>query len=277
MAFDPAAPRYWLRPGESVDDYAVGPAQVQPRGRSAGDIIEEDRARRAKGDVTVFLPLSLSGLPAGAMPWADRAMVTLRGEKGPALFQGRGDALKTVSSGLAYEAIRIPALVYEAAKDRPLSLRIDYSLSVLKPGPALTAPALGADLRAPGFGRCTTGRDEDGDEIALRCIKPGAPPSCMSSTLEVPASGRRNPETLICAPDYAPYDQRPFPDALGRFEVETPFRDRLGLSVYPVGVDQLATARVVVTPYAAASHAVQRVSAAGVRLADWAVGPGGRG
>jgi hypothetical protein len=269
VSFDLQAPRYRLAAGELTDAYVVGAAQVQLRGRDSEDIAAENQKRRARGDVTVFVPLRLAGTPGNALLWADRAAVRLVDQSGRVVFQGRGDDMKRDGAGRAYEAIRIPALVYEANRDHPLDLAIDYSLSVLEPLPPQSAPALGADLRLTSFGRCTTDRDSDGDEIALRCIKPGRSPSCVSTRLEDPASGRRNPETLLCSPDYAPYVLKPFPDALSRFEVETPFRDRLGLASYPVGEGQLGTARVVVTRYEAQAHLAPRVSARGVRLADW--------
>ncbi|MGZ3344092.1 MAG: hypothetical protein ACXU82_05615 [Caulobacteraceae bacterium] len=275
LAFDPAAPRYRPAPGENADAYAAGAGQVQLRGRAAGDVPAETRARGARGDVTVYIPLRISGLPTGALPWADRAAIRLTDPAGQLVFEGRGDDLKMSAGGLAYEALRLPALVYERAKDRPLSLQVDVSLTVLAPRPTLTIAALGADARLHGIGRCTSGRDSDGDEIELRCVTPANPPSCLAAALADPATGRRNPDVLICAPNYTPYATRSFPDVLSRFEIEAPFRDRFDLGTYPVGADRLAEARVVLTRYEAQAHLVKRATAGGVRLADWtATAPG---
>ena len=273
LAIDLQAPRYSPPPGESIDDYSVGAAQVQLRGRAAGDIEVENKLRRVQGDVMVFVPIRIQGLPMGALPWVDRASVTLTSAAGKRVYQGRGDDLK-LAGGHAYEAIRLPALIYEAAKDQPLTLAIDYSLSVLRPGQSVTAAALGADTQLPGFGRCASDRDSDGDDIALRCLQTGPAPSCVSATLEDPVTGSRNPDTRLCSPDYSPYQTKPFPDALSRFEVEAPFRDRLGLARYPVGADQLSRARLRLTRYEAAAHLTRRVMAADVRLSAWAPGGG---
>jgi hypothetical protein len=154
-------------------------------------------------------------------------------------------------------------------------VELDVFLTVLRPRPAVAIAALGADERLPGLGRCTSGRDSDGDEIELRCLTPGAPPSCLSAALDDPRAGRRNPDVLICAPNYAPYATRSFPDSLSRFEVEAPFRDRLGLVTYPVGADRLTQARVVLTRYDGAAHLVRKVAAAGVRLSGWRAAGGG--
>ena len=276
VAFDPAAPRYQPGPGEKADDYAAGAGQVQLRGRAAGDVPAETRARGARGDVTIYVPLRITGLPAGARPWADRAAIRLMDPAGQLAFEGRGDDLKLAPGGLVYVALRLPALVYEQAKDRPLALEVNVSLTVLAPQPILTMAALGADARLPGIGRCTSGRDSDGDEIELRCVTPGNPPSCLAAALADPASGRRNPDVLICAPNYTPYATRSFPDVLSRFEIEAPFRERLGPGTYPVGADRLAGAQVVLTRYEAAAHLVKRATAGGVRLADWTASPGGK-
>lgn len=281
LAFDPQAPRYRPAPGENTDDYSVGAGQVQLRGRSAGDIAVENRVRRAQGDVTVFVPMRISGLPAGALAWADRATVTLRTQSGRVVFEGHGDDLKldrTRSASpvtTAYEAIRIPALVYERSKDEPLMLEVDYSLSVLRPGAPVAAAALGADTQLPGFGRCTTGRDSDGDDVELRCLRAGRAPSCVSVTLSDMVSGQSNPDTLICAPDYSPYNARPFPDAISRFQVEAPFRDRLGLGNYPVGGAQLGRSQMVITSYEASRHVALRLTAPRVHLATWTASSGG--
>ncbi len=274
VSLQPAAPRYRPPPGASSDDYAMGAAQVQLRGRSAGDIAVENRVRRAQGDVTVYAPVSFRGLPPGSLPWADRAAVTLTRD-GKVVFEGRGDDLKLdpavpgQTSRSGYEAIRIPALVFEAARNTPLTLTIDYSLTVLEPRPPVTAAALGADLRAPGLGRCARGRDSDGDEIELRCLSTARTPSCLSVTLQDDVTGQRNPENLICAPDYSPFNARPFPDALNRFEIEAPFRDRFGVGRYPVSGAQLGRARLVLTRYEPLLHLSRRVTASQVRLADW--------
>ncbi len=271
LAIDRQAPRYSPRPGENPDDYSVGAAQVQLRGRAVGDIAVENKTRRSQGDVTVFLPLRISGLPTGDLPWVDRATLTLKTAAGRLVYQGRGDDLKR-DGGHAYQAVRIPALVYEAAKDEPLTLQIDYSMSVLRPGETVAAAPLGGEAQVPGFGRCATQRDSDGDDLEVRCLQAGPAPSCVSATLEDPSTGRRNPETRLCAPDYSPNASKLFPDSISRFEVEAPFRDRLGLANYPVGGAQLARARMLLTRYEASAHFTRRLVAADVRLAAWTSG-----
>ena len=84
--------------------------------------------------------------------------------------------------------------------------------------------------------------------------------------------GRADQGVGVLAPDYAPFDLRYLPDALSRFEVEAPFRDRLGVAAYPVGAGQLTTARIVVTPFKAVAHDQRRVEAKGLRLSAWTAG-----
>ena len=283
LSIDPWAPRYTLAAGESLDDYSFGAAQVDLHGRSPGDIKSENRTRRSEHDVTVLIPMRISGLPPGVLPWVDRASVIFRTQNGRIVFRGRGDDLKfgkpqTRSlSVLAYEAIRFPQLVYEATKNVPLSVGIDYSLTVLSPEPWVSIRALDARAGVSGFGQCTTDRDSDGDEVELRCLKAGVAPSCIAATLEDPETGRRNPETLTCAPDYSPYSTKLFPDAISRFQVEAPFRDRLQLVRYPVGGAQLAHARLLLTKYDASKHISCHLTATQVRLAAWTANSGAPG
>lgn len=272
IAFDLHAPRYAAAVGESSDDYAAGAAQVQLRGRAAGDIDVENKLRHERGDVAVFLPIRFAGLPDAALPWVDRAAVKLSTPSGETVFAGRGDDWK-FAGGLGYQVIRMPGLVFERARHQALRLDIDYSLTLLHPDAPATVAALGADRQLPGLGHCASSRDSDGNDIALRCTHPGQAPSCVTVTLADRTTGVRNPETRVCAPDYAPFATRLVPDAINRFEVEAPFRDRLGLAHYPVGEGQLDRADLVLTSYAAAGHFTRRVVASGVRLEDWTAAP----
>jgi hypothetical protein len=269
MAVDQRAPRYAAAPGENADDYSVGAAQVQLRGRARGDIDVENKLRHDRGDVAIYVPIRLDGLAPGTLPWVDRATVTLRAAGGQILFAGRGDDWKYRDGGLGYQVIRVPALLFERVKDQPLALALDYSFTLLAPGKAVAIPALGADRQLPGIGRCASGRDSDGNDVALRCVQTGQPPSCVEVTLE--AGGVRNPATRICAPDYAPFSARFLPDALSRFEVEAPFRDRLGLGHYPVSGPQLEQAQLLLTAYAPRAHLTRRVAVQGLRLSSWTV------
>ena len=84
------------------------------------------------------------------------------------MYEGRGDDLKVQADGAVYETLRIPGLIYERAKDVPLSLQITFSLSVLSPQPAQTIAALGADQRLPHLGDLLRGQlgqpgDDPGD------------------------------------------------------------------------------------------------------------------
>ena len=283
VSFDPQAPAYRPLAGESFDDYAAGAGQVQLRGRSAGDIAVETKVRGARGQAVDAQGQQHGHVAPGALPWADRADVTLRTAAGRIVFQGRGDDLKPDQAWpgapvtRAYEAVRIPALAFEASRNEPLTLEIAYSLTVLRARPPVAAPAVGADASLPGLGRCTSGRDSDGDEVELRCVKAGRAPSCVSASLADPAARRRNPETLICAPDYSPYSSSPFPDAISRFQIEAPFRDRLGLDAYPVGGAQLGRAQLIVTSFEPSGHLTRRVTATGVRLAAWSPAAGAPG
>jgi hypothetical protein len=275
LAIDPTAPGYRPAAGEDIDSYSVGDAQVRLRGRAAGDIQVENQSRRSQKDVTVFIPIRVEGLPEDALPWVDRASITLRAADGRVLFQGRGDDLKfdptqsRSGATIAYEALRISGLLLESTRKMPVDVEIDYSFTILRAQPAVQVAALDGRAHLPGFGVCTTNLDSDGNDVELRCIKAGDAPSCVSAQLADAASGRVNPQTRLCAPDYASFDARLFPDALSRFQVEAPFRDPLSLATYPVGSTALDHAKFLVARYDSSLHFSRHLSAAKVSLDRW--------
>jgi len=87
----------------------------------------------------------------------------------------------------------------QAAKDEPLTLEIDYSLSVLRPGETVAAAPLGGEALLPGIGRCATDRDSDGDDIALRCLQTGPAPSRADAASMRRDEGGYGSQTVVIA------------------------------------------------------------------------------
>jgi hypothetical protein len=133
--------------------------------------------------------------------------------------------------------------------------------------------AIDGDVRSTAFGWCRTAIDQDGDEIAAGCVKSGAAPTCVSVTLRNPANGLRNPENRYCDPDYAPYHVHVYPDATSQWSHGIPFRDRQGLTTYPVSASQLADAQVLLTSYRPVAHFTRRLVITDIRLSEWSTNP----
>jgi hypothetical protein len=129
--------------------------------------------------------------------------------------------------------------------------------------------AVSADQRSAALGWCQTKLDADGDEIELGCVTTRTAPACITITLENPGSGERNPPVGSCDPDYTPFAAHVYPDALSQFAFEIPFRDRRGLTTYPVDGEQIGDARLLVQTYRPAAHFTRRLLIPEIRVGEW--------
>jgi hypothetical protein len=223
----------------------------------------------------VYLPLSISGLPADAILNNDRATVQLTGADGKILDLGAAASLQVRNEGLAraqnltHHLIYVRDDLYSRIKDQPVQLRIDYSLTLLRLSESHAIAAIGDRQTISGVGRCGTMLNPAGTAVLLTCIEAGKPPTCATYFLEHISSGRRNPELNRCFPDYRPILALSGPDAMRRFGVAVPFRDPAGLAHFPVNGPQLRESRVVMRVYRAEDHFTRRVVIPDVRLSDW--------
>jgi hypothetical protein len=238
--------------------------------------VDPDYGRwRREGDVMVYLPVRVSGLPTDVVLEADHTQVRLAGTSrtqdlgnwgGLEIFQeGPGNG-----ENRTHQGIRISGVLYERIKDQPVRLEIDYSLTLLPLSRAYAIPALHGDERLPGAGWCKSKVNDAGTAVQVRCLDAGKPAYCGSAFLEHVPSGQRNPAQTGCDPDYAPYFGRYFPsDAIGWTFFNLPFRDATGLAKYPVDGSRLAESRVVLRLYEAKDHFARRVVTSEIRLSDW--------
>lgn len=242
----------------------------------------------AASGVALHVPLTVAGIPAGAMVLLDRADVRLTDSSGRTLYAGKSslsvDGVGSIeearlivrqagrgsASVEAYQQIFLPAAVYGRLRGKVLTMSIEEFLTLYRPDPAVSLPAIDGRARLAGLGLCRTAVDGDGDEVRLRCLEAGRTPACFTAFLDDAPHGLRNPETRVCEPDYAPLAIRLWPDALGRFGGNLPFFDPRGLSRYPIDGTRVAQARLVIETYRPGAHFTRNVSISGVRLADLA-------
>jgi len=229
----------------------------------------------------VLLPIRVSALVPESIVMNDRSNVRLVGRDGTTLFTGRtttklgyGDdfPVGTTQGGevRTHQRIVFPERVYERVRNQLVRMEIEYSLTIFHIAATNTISAVNGNERFTGLGWCKTKIDEDGDDIELGCIKTGGAPMCVGVALVNPASGKRNPESHYCAPDYTPYPTHVYPDSTSLFGVDIEFRDLRGLVTYPVDGSQLADARVILSSYLPAAHFTRRLVIPEVRLGDWA-------
>jgi hypothetical protein len=236
--------------------------------------------RPATSAVEVLLPVRVAGLGNDSIVLNDRANVRLVDRDGTTLYEGRttptlgyGDDFPVRTAAAqdvrTHQRIVLPAGVYDRARDQPVRLELDYSLTLLGVEAAATIPAKRGSGRSATFGACETKVDGDGDGVALGCVRPGASPSCITATLVNPKRGTRNPENIFCAPDYTPFRARLFPDGVSQFGGEIKFRDLQGLAQFPVDGAQLDDAFVTLVAYRPIAHFTRRLDVPELRLADW--------
>lgn len=236
--------------------------------------------RRGNGEdnVEVFLPLRIDGVHYDGILLTDRVEVRVIGQGGKAIYHGIGDALN-VESHLPlslgevgrdlYQRIELPMSIYASARDQPVKVQLDYSLTVFGVSKSYAMPALGGDQRMPGWGLCRTKVNEAGTAVELRCIEPGDGPICGTVLLENTSRGKQNPGRFFCYSNYGPFRNDPLPDNFARFGTNLPFRDLTGLTKFPVDGAQLPQSRVVIRMYEPEDHFTRSLVIPQIKLQDW--------
>lgn len=285
LSFDSARRTAQAGP-ESTPYYRQGPAV------SVGVAVARavEFARIGKRMKRIRLPLSIDGLPAGDILFADRVAVRIISATGAVLYQGAGvctrgsmgwgvncldNVLEVWSSApegsttLSAQQLNLPIEVYERIKDLPVQVEVRYVWTRFAPQSTQTIGAAGDLKPLSELGTCATRIDDDGDEVQLDCLGNVGVPSCAAVVLEDPQTGKRNPELHLCHPSYGPYHRDGPEDAVERSQLSLPFRDLSGLAHYPVDGGAIEHARIVVTAYDPAAHFRSTVIIPSIRLVDW--------
>jgi hypothetical protein len=229
----------------------------------------------------IYLPLRISGMPHNSILKVDRAVAHIVSADGKVKtvvnsanelgnFEMPSEDRKIARSVPVYEPIRVRGDIYNQVKDRPVTLQVDYSITVLQHVSTGSIAAIDGNQRLPGLGWCHTSLNDQQTAIELRCLQIGNPPQCSNFVLENPGTGRSNPAVQGCRDDYAPYFGRyKPPDTIMHTGANLYFRDLDDLVHYPVDGAQIANSQVVATNYAAVGHFTTRLVIPGIRLSDW--------
>jgi hypothetical protein len=242
------------------------------------------QSRIYQGETPLYVPIRVAGLPAEALIIADRTEVQLLDADGIVEKLNPAESFHVANDGPSagerhiHQTIGVSGELYRRLKNRPVRLRIDYFLTLLRLASSHAIPALDGDQRTPALGWCGTKLDPSGSAVRLGCVLPGKPPACATAVLEHKPSGRRNPEQMDCV-DYAPYFGQLGPDAMSRPLVEISFlafRDPSGLARYPVDGPQLAESRVVLRTFEVRDHFVRHLEIPDIRLEELEAQENGR-
>lgn len=232
-------------------------------------------------DTVLHIPLVFSGIPGGSILKIDRtvARLTAPNQAGKQVISAMGDPddfevpddgqspsqPRTVS-----EIMHVRGKPYTRLKDTPVTLELDYSVTLLNPSSKSTVPAVNGDLRIDGLGHCETRLNDSRTEVEFRCLNIGNTSQCTTVVLRDPTTGLHNPPLHGCRDDYAPYFGRyKPPDTIMHTGFDFDFRDPSNLIHYPVNESMVNGAQVIVTNYSVAGHFTMHLTIPGIRLADW--------
>ena len=267
IQFDPALGKYQL--------------PVSAEQQAGGTELTNRNLRVTDAGAVLYLPLQVSGVPAGAILKIDRASVHLlaangkdKGSISPAGEQGDFEIANDDASGspslTRFEPVHIRSNLFNRIKNTPVTLQIEYSATSLRLASTVSFPATGADQRVAGAGWCQTELNDEKTAVEFRCLAAGSMPQCSTVLLQNPATGAHNPAIHGCIDDYSPYFGRyKPPDTILRLGANLNFRDSAGLVHYPVDGSQIGNARVVLKSYAVTGHFTTRLVIPSIRLADW--------
>jgi len=168
------------------------------------------------------------------------------------------------------EILHVRGSVFTRLKDAPITLQLDYSVTLLNLSSTHSIPAVNGHLSIDGLGHCETRLNDSRTDVDLICLDIGNTSQCTTALLQDPATGLHNPPLHDCRDDYAPYFGRyQPPDTLVLRGVDLDFRDPSGLIHYPVNEPTVNGAHVLIKNYNVAGHFTMHLTVPAIRLADW--------
>ena len=251
IGFQPGADRFQPPPGSELQD--------------------SFRINRGTATSRVYLPVRVDGVSTDSMLLVDHAEVRLAadGERSIVARGGELEMREPHQGSESYQLIQIPTGWLSSHENKPVRVKINYSLTLATLAAEHSMPASGGELRARDLGWCQSRINDADTVVQVHCMKPGNQPDSLIFTLENAATGVSNPKRIIYSPDYSLYFQAFQPDSMGRRGAVLPFRDPSGIARYPVDGSQLGKARILIRTYSARDHFTRELSAQGVRLGDW--------
>jgi hypothetical protein len=228
---------------------------------------------------TLVLPLQVSGLGPESILMNDRAVVRLVSRDGTTLYRGKStpflgygdDFVVRTTAGddvRTRQQIVVPAGIYDRLRNQSVGVEIDYSLTLFHLAAEGPIAALHGHQWVSAFGWCRTEIDEDGDELQLGCVQPGAAPTCVSVTVENATTVLGNMVQWSCDPDYAPYHMHLYPDSVSRLALSVRLRDGRPTGRDAVDGAQLADATLRLKSYRPEAHFTRRLVIPDVRVPE---------
>ncbi len=228
--------------------------------------------------VRIVLPFKATGVPAGTILHGDHVALRITGPRG-VVYRGSGwnfdlEVHKPGASLLGV-AINIPKRLYEQLAHRPVNVRLEFALTLMRTrGFVLRIPS---EARLPGLGRCAI-REQAGamGPIAdVACMRVGLEP-CITAAFD-PSSGGglMGDELLHCPLDYEPALLQRARQPINHFEVKVwplVFGAAAGRTRFSV-----STSHITLSEYLPLAHFMRIIALQDVDLANWRYRPKTRG
>ena len=186
-----------LTQATTMDAKALAPA--------AAFLTKEDEDKDHKDATRISIALSLASLPKDAILHTDRITVRLL-DGATTVYRGSAETFDVRTGDgapTARQDFTLPGAIYERYQDRPLTLQLRYSLTLLGSQAVNTSLALGEAGFVQPIGQCATRLDGGGD-ADVGCRRAGELPDCLSVRLVQSVDRASAPEKFECSFNYAP-------------------------------------------------------------------------
>lgn len=244
-------------------------------------IAKGDQNQEMNEDTILHIPLLFIGIPRGSILKINstfaritvshttrKQIISAMADRGD--FEVPDDDQRTSEPRLVDEILHVRSNIYARIKDAPVTLQLEYSVTLLKLSSTHTIPAVNGDVLITGLGHCKTRLNDSQTEVYLKCLDIGNTSQCTTALLQNPTTGLHNPSLHGCRDDYAPYFGRyQPPDTLLLRSVDFDFRDPSGLIHYPVNESTVNGAHVLIKNYNVAGHFTMHLTVPAIRLAEW--------
>jgi hypothetical protein len=220
----------------------------------------------------VFVPLRITGLKDRSWLLSNKTSVQAADLSGKPIDLDANPDAPEFRQEAAHQMIIIPEAAYEPIKDKAVTLRIDYSFTLMEANPGESMPAMAGDSWVMGLGRCISTSNINTGQINLHCVSAHALP-CSDWSLDDARAGVRGPRIsprvtnwgyhplMSCWPDLSPYVAGIGGDPATSLEFSLP--------IAPLGESQLKDARLDAVVYRPGAHFAQRVVIPNIRLSHW--------
>ena len=229
----------------------------------------------------LYLPIQVSGIPADAILRIDHIQAEIfpannagagiiRQSSSPEDFEIASTPGDDSSPATAFEPIKLDGSAYNKLKGAPVTIRLNYSVTILRLVSVDSIAAFNDSKSLLGIGQCETGLNDEQTAVALRCRGIGNPAQCISAVLIDPSDNAQNPTVHGCLSDYSPFygRYRP-PDTIEHTAFNLNFRDPSGLIHYPVDGSQVGRSNVILKSYRVDGHFTTHLVIPAILLNDW--------